>query len=123
MLELLNCAACFLLMLYSLPVAMVVSNRGMILQRLSIVAVQIGLFLQATNPWAAWVPEIYWPSSFLHVAAAVMLTVWRKRAWIFVRSYLAPVDCDLDHMRRREDWLDPESAQPRGVHHRSGFPV
>lgn len=108
MLEYLNSAACFLLMLYSLPVAMAVGNNGMWPQRLSIVAVQFGLFLQATNPWAGWC-LVSWPSVFLHVSAAVMLTVWWRRAWIFVQSYLTPAE-DLQKRRRREDW--PAAHRP-----------
>lgn len=116
MFEMLNSAACFLMLLYSLPVAMVMDNRGQWLKRLSIVVVMFGLFLQATNPWARWVGEILWPSCLLHTAMAVMLSVWWQRAWIFVRSYLAPIDGDLDHMRRAEDWGE---APPRQT---AGFP-
>lgn len=92
MLEYLNSAACLLLMLYSLPIAMAIGNQGLWAERMSIVAVQIGLFLGMTNPWAGWQAESPWTEVFLNVSAAVMLTIWRRRAWIFVTNYLAPVE-------------------------------
>lgn len=102
MLDYLNTAACALLMAYSLPLAMAIGNRGLWLERLSIVAVQIGLFLRFASPWFAWVPSIIWSEAWVNIAAAVMITVWRRRAWIFVTNYVAPVD--LTNRRRREDW-------------------
>jgi hypothetical protein len=112
MLDLMNTAACLLLMVYSLPVAMVMGNHGLWPERLSMVAVQLGLFLQAANPWAQWVPQALWPAVYLNVAAAVMLTVWRRRGWLFVRSYLTPADADADLRRRRRstDWPDPSPS-------------
>jgi len=100
MLEFINSAACAVLLIYSLPVAMAVGNRGMWLQRLSMVAVQIGLFLQMTTSWVGWMPQATWTAVYLNVAAAVMITVWGKRAWIFVKGYLGP---DIDARRRRTD--------------------
>lgn len=100
MLEFINSAACVVLLIYSLPVAMAVGNRGMWAQRLSMVAVQVGLFLQMTTPWVGWMPQATWASVYLNASAAVMLTVWGRRAWIFVKSYLGP---EIKTRRRRTD--------------------
>lgn len=106
MLEYLNSAACLALMLYSLPIAMTIGNRGLWLERLSICAVQFGLFLRMTNPWADWTAPATWTEVYLNVAAVILLTVWRRRVWIFVRSYLAPAS-ELGQKRRRSDWAEP----------------
>lgn len=108
MLEYINSAACFVLLLYSLPVAMAVGNRGMWFQRLSMVAVQIGLFLQMTTPWVGWMPQATWTAVYLNAAAAVMITIWWRRAWAFVKGYLGP---DIAERRRRTD-RPPELHQP-----------
>lgn len=102
-LEYINSAACLVLMGYSLPVAMAVGNRGMWCQRMALVSVQIGLFLQMSTPWVGWMPQATWTSVYLNAAAAVMLTVWWRRAWVFIRSYLAPVEAHPQ--RRRTDPL------------------
>ena len=101
MLEYLNAAACLVLMGFSLPVAMTMGNRGMWCHRLSMVAVQIGLFMQLTNPWVGWVPEATWTGVYLNAASAVMLMIWWRRAWMFIRSYLGPID--TENKRRRGD--------------------
>lgn len=90
MLEFLNSAACFVLMLYSLPVAMLVSHKGMWAQRLTMLAVIIGLFLQASSPWLNWVDDVTWPSAWLNISAAVMLGVWWESAWAFLSIHLGP---------------------------------
>jgi hypothetical protein len=108
MLDLLNCIACLVLMGFSLPVAMVMGNRGMWAARLSMMAVVLGLFLQLTNPWVSWVPAVSWTGVYLNTAAAVMAIIWRRRGWLFVRSYLTPVEEEDFHLkRRRGDWPEP----------------
>lgn len=115
MLEYLNSAACFVMMVYSLPFAMAMGNRGMFVHRMAVAAVQCGLFLQATNPWVLWVPEVSWPTAFLNISAAFMLLIWWRRAWAFARSYLQPVEPeDLEQMRRASDWS--EGAPRRNPH-------
>ncbi len=120
MLEYLNAAACILLMVYSLPVAMIMGNRGMWLERASVVAVQVGLFLQLTTPWVSWAPAMTWPGVYLNVAAAVLITIWWRRMWAFVKHYLGPVDAPMDQMKRRDDWRKPTSAPQ--VHRDSWLP-
>lgn len=120
MLEYLNTAACLLLMLYSLPVAMMMGNSGMWRERLSVVAVQVGLFLQLTTPWVTWAPSLTWPSVYLNCAAVVMLTIWRRRVWIFLLHYIAPVNEPMNRLRRGGDWPkgNPRPAQRSHQHHR-----
>lgn len=113
MLELINSAACLVLMVLSLPIAMVVGNRGMWLERMSIVAVQFGLFLQVANPWAMWADPVRWITVFLNVVAAAMLLIWRRRAWIFIRHYMGP--SDLAKRRRRTDWPRNRPVEPQAV--------
>ena len=119
MLEIINSVACIALMGYSLPVAMLMGNRGMWLERLSLVAVQFGLFLQLTNPWASLLPEVTWTQVYLNAVSALMLTAWWRRAWIFARSYLSPSDGSLKRKRRRTDWggsIDASGATPHPNH-------
>lgn len=121
MLEYLNTAACVLLMVYSLPVAMIMGNRGMWGERLSIVAVQLGLFLQLTSPWVGWAPAITWPGVYLNVSAAVLITIWWRRLWAFVHHYAGPVDEPLDRMRRRDDWHKAPEPATAGHRHRDSW--
>lgn len=114
MLEYLNTAACLLLMLYSLPVAMMMGNKGMWRERLSVVAVQFGLFLQLTTPWVTWAPSLTWPAVYLNCAAVVMITIWWRRVWLFLNHYIAPVDKPMNRMRRAPDW---GKRLPQPVHH------
>ena len=102
MLEIVNSVACFIMMGFSLPVAMAMGNHGMWFHRLSLVAVQFGLFMQMTNPFIGWLPEITWTGVYLNAASAFMLCIWWRRAWLFVRSYLGPQDKGAK--RRKSDW-------------------
>jgi len=111
MLEILNSSACLLMMLYSLPLAMTMGNRGLLVERLAIVAVQCGLFLGLTNPWASWGTPSPWTEVYLNVSAALMLTIWRRRAWIFVMNYLGPVD--LTKHRRADDYQAGPTPVPQ----------
>ena len=90
------------------------------LERASVVAVQVGLFMQLTTPWVGWAPAITWPGVYLNVAAAVLITIWWRRMWAFVKHYLGPVDAPMDQMKRRDDWRKPPQA-PR-VHRDSWLP-
>jgi len=108
MLEYVNSAACFALMLYSLPVAMAIGNRGLWWHRLTMIAVQIGLFLQMTTPWVGWLPIATWPAVYLNAAAAVMITVWWRRSWAFIKAFLGP---EIDTKRRRTDF-PPDLSRP-----------
>lgn len=113
LLEYINAAACLILMGFSLPVAMTIGNRGLWFHRLSLVAVQIGLFMQMTNPFIGWLPQITWTSVYLNAASAVLLIIWWRRAWLFIRSYLGPID--FEKRRRREDLPTPETVPPSGI--------
>lgn len=112
MLEILNTISCVLLMVYGLPVAMIMGNRGMWGERFSIVAVQLGLFMQLTSPWIGWAPAITWPGVYLNVSAAVLITIWWRRLWAFVQHYVGPVDGPISRKRRWDDWHQtPSPAQ------------
>lgn len=102
-LKYLNSAACFMLMLYSLPVAMLVTHTRMWAQRLSMLAVVFGLFMQFVRPWVTWMPDAAWPTVYLNCTSALMITVWWRSAWLFVRTYLGSEDGD-HWMRRVSDY-------------------
>ena len=99
MLEFLNSAACAVLMLCTMPVATLMSNRGFWAQRLSLAVVDFALFLQVVNPWVGWVPSPVWSCVSLHVASAGMVLAWWPEVWLFVRTKFEPVESDAPKRR------------------------
>jgi hypothetical protein len=118
MLEYLNAAACSLLLVYCLPVATVMETPHRWALWPVFVAVVVALTVQIIDPFATWVPEIGWPAEVLNIAMALMLTMWRKEAMLFIRCRLGPETEPPRHpMRRLSDLRElthAQAAQVRG---------
>lgn len=95
--DMLNTAACLLLLFYLLAAAGPVKKWR---HRSVLCLMAWSVALQTVSPLLDWIPEIAWPSALLNVSLAVIVTMWRKPLWHLIRAKFDP---DSAPRARRSD--------------------
>lgn len=85
--DMLNTAACLLLLLYLLAAAMPVKKWR---HRSTLCLMAAAVALQTVSPLLDWIPQIAWPGALLNVSLAVIVTMWRKPLWHLIRAKFDP---------------------------------
>lgn len=103
--ELLNSAACSVLFAYCFVIAVLIPHKGMLLNKLVMLATAGSLMAEIVGPFSDWLPAITWQSTALHTCLAVALLVWRKEAMCFIRTRFTVPELGEKKRRRLTDWI------------------
>jgi len=95
----LNSAACVVLLGFLLVVAIVMPKRGMWGKRIVVILTTLAVGFDV---------------ALLPIMLALMLIVWRREAWVFIRcKFVVPDGMDNVPKRRTTDWADLSGAELR----------
>jgi hypothetical protein len=116
MLDLLTLLAAITLLFYALYASekLVPRNRPLETAALWVLCAMIGAV--GASPWNKWLPDASWPSDVLVIALAVIVTVWRKEAAVFVQCKFGGGETDHP-VRRRSDFVPFDASD---MHHAKG---
>lgn len=111
--EMLNSAACTVLLVAMLPLATIADIRRRPAHTLLMLAAELAFFLQIITPFSAGVlPPAAWQVALLTTVQAVCVLVFRRRLWQFARHELA--EREAQHPMRRVSDLAPDTRAPQG---------
>ncbi len=88
--DLINSAACIVLLCYLMPVALIMDVRKFWVHRVAMWMVTVALGINAMTPFATFLPPVLWTSMVLHVALTLAVTIYRREIWFFLTLKLKP---------------------------------
>lgn len=108
MLEIATLSASVLLLVYALFAAQMLVPKKRLAQA---VALNLLAGIVGAVAWEAWYGHVTWSCSALVITLAIMLTIWRHEAIVFVRCKLGDTPQPDAHPRRRASDLQEAASR------------
>jgi len=110
MLDVMNAIACAIMLMLTLPIAVVMSHRGFWLERIVFSCIVLELAVETVGPFSDFVPPANWLQTISNLVVLCIALLWRREAMMIVRWRVGPVEEEQNHPTRRASDLSMHNA-------------